>query len=174
MSDTLLNHVHPLFRSHEILCGLSYYCDCSFKAQRGKATHTETHSSKWQSQDLTSALLNARLQVHHTTCDRKNMQKEKTGWEKGKFGTSFPPRAPGFWPRWCYRISYLETSKHKQFTYHQGFFFPEPNLWVTEFTCLHIIIRLCAEQLWPTLKSILMCPMDSFKLVYKHHSVFVK
>lgn len=123
MSDTLLNHVHPLFRSHEILCGLSYYCDCSFKAQRGKATHTETHSSKWQSQDLTSALLNARLQVHHTTCDRKNMQKEKTGWEKGKFGTSFPPRAPGFWPRWCYRISYLETSKHKQFTYHQGFFF---------------------------------------------------
>lgn len=100
--------------------------------------------------------------------------KKKTGWEKGKFGTSFPPRAPGFWPRWCYRISYLETSKHKQFTYHQGFFFPEPNLWVTEFTCLHIIIRLCAEQLWPTLKSILMCPMDSFKLVYKHHSVFVK
>lgn len=137
---------------------------------------TQEHTAnKWQSWDLNSDLLNPGLQVYHTTWDRKNMQKEKIGREKGKFGTSFPPRAPGFWLRWSYRISYLEATKDMQFTYHWGFFFfSEPNHWVTEFPCLHIIIGLGTKQLWPTLKSILLCPMDSFKLVYKHNSVFVK
>lgn len=174
MSGTLLSHLHPSLTLTQSYTALTITVIALLQAGKRRLREVKSlaqdHTvSMRQSQDLNSGLLNPGVHVHCIAWDRKNMQKEKTGRKEGNCGSGVLIKAV------CCRILELEASKEKScLSTTEAFFFLEPNHWLTEFTCLYIIIGLGTEQLWPCLKSILTYPRDSFKLPYKQHSVFVK